>query len=170
MGLPANTVRMCVYSPHWPTLYSEERERLLKTLGSYPVQFAHIGSTSVPGLAAKPIIDILLGVSVPEQKLAITAHLKNLGYDSHGEKGVPGRLFFTLGDPCCFHLHLVDLEGDIWHDHRLFRDSLIADPKLAATYEKLKKRLAVQFPSDRESYTRGKANFIENTIRDLRRH
>jgi GrpB-like predicted nucleotidyltransferase (UPF0157 family) len=169
LGLPRHLVRMHAYSAHWPELFVIEQKRIMQCLAPLAPATQHIGSTAVPGLAAKPIIDILMGVQSKPERTAVCRGLQLLGYEAHGEKGVPGRLFFSCGTPSRFHLHLVQLTGPIWKGHILFRDSLIADPALAAQYETLKRDLARRFPADRDSYTRGKAFFIEKTLAEVGR-
>lgn len=166
IGLPSNQVSLATYSDQWPELFHSERKRVALAMDPLPVSIAHIGSTSVPGMTAKPIIDILVGLQQPVHSIPVQLTLQSIGYHPHGEKGVPGRLFFTAGDPSQFHLHLVEHKGHIWEDHLLFREQLIQLPGLARDYIKIKRELAERFPSDRESYTRGKANFIENAIRE----
>lgn len=164
-GLPFNEVRLTDYCAQWPEQYRVESQRIAEALYPFSISLAHIGSTAIPGLTAKPIIDILLGLQEPVHSIPVQLTLQGMGYRPHGEKGVPGRLFFTAGDPARFHLHLVEYKGSIWKNHLFFRDRLIDNPKLAAQYVKLKRELAERFPQDRESYTRGKADFIENVLR-----
>lgn len=164
VGLDPAVVRLLMYSQEWPVFYAREVERFRLAFRDIPVQVAHIGSTAVPSMMAKPVIDILLGYSEVQDRDDISERLVLLGYDSHGEKGVPGRLFFTFGSPTVYHVHLVKYDGVIWRGHLLFRDCLRNHPRVAAEYTKLKQSLAQRFPEDRDSYTRGKADFIEKTI------
>lgn len=164
LGLPKNLVRLCAYSSRWPEHYRRERQRLSRGLEPLPHCIAHVGSTAVAGLTAKPIIDILLGVAEPSDRDEISEIVQQLGYTAHGEKGVPGRLFYTWGEPRMFHLHLVDYGADIWHKHILFRNCLRTQSRLAAEYVSIKEELADMFPADRDSYTQGKAEFIESAL------
>ncbi len=164
LGLAPKVVQLHLYSAEWPDFYATEIERVSLALADNSVQAAHIGSTAVPSMTAKPIIDILLGYQEMEARDDICERLMMLGYENHGEKGVPGRLFFSFGSPTVYHVHLVEYDGDIWRGHLLFRECLRRNSDVAADYIKLKKDLAQKFPDDRDSYTRGKADFIEKTI------
>jgi GrpB-like predicted nucleotidyltransferase (UPF0157 family) len=124
----------------------------------------HIGSTAVPGLNAKPVIDIMLGLKRGADLYNAQAVLSTLGYVCQGEKGIAGRLFFTQGDPCTHHLHLVEYGGEFWHEHILFRDELIRDHNAAEDYLNIKLTLAKLYPNNREQYTDGKAAVIERIL------
>lgn len=150
-------------------LFSEEKQRIANLLEKISPEIAHIGSTSVVGMDAKPVIDIMVGINCASEIDAAEIALEKRGYVSHGEKGIPGRLFFTLGDPPRIHLHMVTFGGQLWKGHLLFRDILNRNQELAAKYVALKISLARQFPLDRQSYTAGKADFIENVLRLARR-
>lgn len=164
LGLDPAIVQLRLYSAEWPDFYAKEIERFRLAFRDISLQSAHIGSTAVPFMTAKPIIDILLGYQQLEEREDISERLTLLGYASHGEKGVPGRLFFSFGSPTVYHVHLVEHDGAIWRGYLLFRECLRHKPGVAAEYIKLKQTLAQRFPDDRDSYTRGKADFIEKTI------
>jgi GrpB-like predicted nucleotidyltransferase (UPF0157 family) len=168
LGLPSHVVKLARYNPNWPQLFIEEKQRVAGLLAKLNPQIEHIGSTSVPGMDAKPVIDIMLGIKGPEDIDAAEAALLDRGYVSHGEKGIPGRLFFTYGEPPTLHLHMVTYNGPLWKGHLLFRDTLTFNKKLADSYVSLKINLAKQFPTDRQSYTAGKADFIESVLRKAR--
>lgn len=167
-GLPDDLVILSPYSQQWPVLFGEEKQRIAEALDTLMPNIIHIGSTAVPGLTAKPIIDIAIGIENSSCRHAATCLLELIGYKGHGEKGIPGRLFFTFGDPRTFHVHLVETHGVIWNRHILFKERLIAFPEIADAYVDLKTRLAMEFPRNRESYTLGKANFIEKTLETAR--
>jgi GrpB-like predicted nucleotidyltransferase (UPF0157 family) len=129
----------------------------------------HTGSTAVPGLAAKPIIDILAGLRTEDARPAAIAALEAAGYVHRGEQEIPGRDFFRRGDPRQFHVHLTAVGSAFWTDHLAFRDWLRAHPDSAAQYAELKLRLAARFPRDREAYIAGKTNFVADVLRVARR-
>lgn len=164
LGLPKNVVRLAPYSPEWPMLFEKEKARLSDSLRLLDHVVEHIGSTAVPGLHAKPVLDIMIGLPNLQEMEAADAELVKLGYEAKGEKGVPGRLFLTLGDPCLYHVHLTQLHSAFWYEHLLFRDSLRQQETVASNYLAIKIRLAQAYPNDRDSYTRGKADFIEHVI------
>ena len=167
LGLESGTVRVIPYDARWPELYLEEDERIRRALGDLPLSLEHIGSTSVPGLAAKPIIDIMAGRDSHIPARAFVPALESVGYEQRGETGLPGREFFRRGKPRSYHIHLVDIDSVLWRHHIAFRDRLRANPALAAEYVMLKIALAERFPMDRESYIRGKEDFIQSVIADL---
>lgn len=164
-GLAPTDVRVVPYCEYWPAIFKLEKARLLAALPEITPAIEHIGSTAVANLAAKPIIDIMLGLMPCDVTLMeVVQMLESAGYEWHGEKGVLGRNFFTRGEPRVFHLHLVEQHGPIWNNHLLFRTSLCVNPLLAADYATLKAELAARFPDDRESYTQGKSMFIEQAL------
>lgn len=168
LGLSSGTVRVVPYDPDWPRLFMQEADRIRGILGDLPVALEHTGSTAVPGLAAKPILDILGGHPPDADVLSCIAAVERAGYAYRGEQGIPGRHFFRRGDPRSYHLHLAVRDGSFWRDHLTFRDALRGDPKLRAEYEALKLALAERYPSDRESYIDGKTTFVRNAVMGLR--
>jgi GrpB-like predicted nucleotidyltransferase (UPF0157 family) len=170
LGLESGRVRVVPYSDAWPALYAAEIARVSPFLAAVGVGlvFEHSGSTAVPGLAAKPIIDILAGLTAEDERGAAIAALQAAGYVHRGEQEIPGRDFFRRGDPRQYHAHLTTVGSAFWHDHRAFRDWLRMHPDAAAEYVALKRALAARFPSDREAYINGKAAFVEAVLREAR--
>ena len=133
-------------------------------LGPLAAAVEDVGSTAVPGLAAKPVLDILVGAApfpLPDDALAALAAL---GYEYRGDNGVPGRQFFRT-NPRTRHLHVVEFGGEEWLRLTLFRDYCRAHAEVAQQYEALKRRLATDHPHERRRYTEGKAAFIEAVLR-----
>ncbi len=159
-------VEIAEYDPRWPSLYDEERKRILDALGDLAVGVEHAGSTAVPGLGAKPIIDIMVAVRTLSDVEHCIQPLEGLGYEYRGEAGVPGRLFFRkfTGGVRTHHLHIVERSGEQWERNVLFRDYLRLHPDVAGQYYELKKRLAKEFGVDPEGYLAGKAEFIESVL------
>jgi GrpB-like predicted nucleotidyltransferase (UPF0157 family) len=124
----------------------------------------HIGSTSVPGLAAKPIVDV--GVAIEEYPLPETSiqAVVALGYEHVGEYGIPRRHYFRKGRPRTHHLHVLEVKSDEWGKHILFRDYMRAHREEALRYEALKRELARVYQHDREAYTEGKTEFVLATL------
>jgi GrpB-like predicted nucleotidyltransferase (UPF0157 family) len=145
--------------------FAAERTRILTALGDLPAAIEHIGSTAVPGLVAKPIIDILIGHPAIYDRASCVDALQSIGYDSRGESGIPGRDYFRRGSPRSHHLHLVEYGGQLWRDHLRFCNRLRADPALAAMYAKLKRRLAMAHSDDRAAYTEAKGPFVARVLR-----
>lgn len=159
-------VALRAYDPRWPGLFEAERERLLALFPDDFIAVEHIGSTAVPGLAAKPVIDILAGVASMAAARALVAPLCAQGYTASAEfnASLVDRqwLMRWAGGHRTHHLHLVVHGGEVWVQRLRFRDALRADAALAARYAALKADLAARYPNDREAYTEGKAAFVRS--------
>ena len=158
------------YSPLWPAVFDLERQRLLEIFGE-GVVIEHIGSTAVPGLGGKPIIDMMLGTADIAQVDARIPQLEAEGYRYRPEfeKSVPDRRFFTKLDrpPGKFHLHAVPLEGAYWKRQLMVRDALRRYPQVAQQYGRAKQRAAARHPGDRAAYVEAKAEFIRALLKKL---
>lgn len=160
LGLENDTVRLTPYQPDWERAFLGERAWLHETLGNALLEVQHIGSTAVPGLSAKPILDIGVAVQDFNEAFAIVGPLEALGYTYRGEYGIARRHYFVKGKPKTHHLHVLEHSSLEWRNHLRFRDYLRRHPNTAAEYAALKQRLAERFPRDREAYTDGKHAFI----------
>jgi GrpB-like predicted nucleotidyltransferase (UPF0157 family) len=153
------------YDPRWALMYEEERARILTAIGRHLVGIEHVGSTAVPGLAAKPIIDIMPGVRTLADAAHCVAPLRALGYDDvpAREAQIPERRLFRKGPRGAesHHLHMVEVTSAFWERHILFRDYLRAHPDIATEYAALKHELAVRYQNDRDGYTDAKTSFIQ---------
>jgi len=155
-----NEVEIATYDPSWPEIYAGEARAIRQALGDVLIGIEHVGSTAVPGLAAKPVVDMVVRVS---SLAASTLALGALGYDCRGENGIPRRLFFRKGFvefKRTHHLHLIEAGHEQWLSMLAFRDYLRAHPGDARRYEDLKRALAEKYQENR-AYTRGKADFIQ---------
>jgi GrpB-like predicted nucleotidyltransferase (UPF0157 family) len=157
--------------PGWPQQYAAERARLLVALAPATVSdIAHIGSTAIAGMPAKPIIDILIAVpSLSAARETFPALLAPLGYLFWAENPATDRLFFVRGLPPhgerrTHHLHVCTANSDVWTRHLAFRDVLRVRPDEAAAYAALKTQLAHTHREDREGYTRAKEGFIAHIL------
>jgi GrpB-like predicted nucleotidyltransferase (UPF0157 family) len=164
-------VALALYDPRWPELFREEKDHLLACL---PIgllgRIEHFGSTAVPGLTAKPIVDLLVEVTdLQAARVQIAPLLEAQGYDyfwrpTYGDDGPPFYAWFIKRDPGTgsrtHHLHVVESHFVEHWDRLLFRDYLIAHPEVAKEYESLKIHLSSAFPKDRVAYTRGKTEFV----------
>jgi GrpB-like predicted nucleotidyltransferase (UPF0157 family) len=162
-------VRLAEYDARWAELYSEEAARVTAVLAPLSLSLEHIGSTSVPALVAKPVLDLLAGYEDPSLIPAYVAALSEAGYRHRGEQGIPGREFFRRGTPRAYHLHLTHIGAGFWQDQLLFRNLLRTDPPLRASYAALKRELAARYPRDREAYIEGKGPFIRAALDRARR-
>ncbi|MCB9932350.1 MAG: GrpB family protein [Planctomycetes bacterium] len=183
----ADPVIIVDYDPAWPARFAAEAEALLRSLGGAH-GLEHIGSTAVPGLAAKPVIDILLAVddaallettgeeqAVPGEGKPITpagepAHvalvqaIASCDFTYRGVNGLPGRLYFFRHGSASAHVHVAQRDSWFVHDQLLFSDWLRAHPDDAARYEALKRGLAGRFRDDRVAYTNAKSDFIRDVL------
>jgi GrpB-like predicted nucleotidyltransferase (UPF0157 family)/predicted RNA-binding protein associated with RNAse of E/G family len=163
-------VQIVDYDIRWPSIYAEERDRILKATGNRLAAIEHVGSTAVPRLGAKPIIDIMVAVRELSDANKWIPPLKSIGYEyvPEQEKEIPERRFFRKGPEGVpnehFHLHMVEQSGAFWKKHLLFRDYLRSHPEVAQQYCRLKVELAKKCSSDREAYTEAKTSFIESVI------
>jgi GrpB-like predicted nucleotidyltransferase (UPF0157 family) len=152
------------YNSAWPDFYDAERAALQRGTGDLFDAVEHIGSTAVPGLAAKPIIDIAATVSNLDQVTGYLAPLHALGYlyVPEYEAVVPKRRYFRKGLPCACtcHLHIYPVGYAQWDRHIRFRDYLRAHPVTAQAYSELKQYLAVEHRWDRHAYTEAKTAFV----------
>ncbi|MGB2799389.1 MAG: GrpB family protein [Dehalococcoidia bacterium] len=156
------------YDPQWPVLYEEEKGRILGVIGHKIVSIEHIGSTAVRGLAAKPIIDIMIAVRSLADADKCIEPLQDIGYEyvREFEVEIPARRFFRKGPPEArtHHIHMIELTSEFCERHLMFRDYLRTHPEAAQQYYKLKKELAARYGSDREAYAEAKTPFIESIV------
>ena len=166
------------YDPTWPARFEAEKARLLALLPpGLMLRVEHVGSTAIPGLAAKPIVDILVGVAdVTEARVVAVPALERKGYEYFwrpliGDDGPPWYPWFIKRD-CdgtrTHHVHVLDIRWPEFLDWVLFRDSLRSQPAAAARYAGLKQHLADEFPFDRTAYTEAKTAFITEVVRRAR--
>jgi GrpB-like predicted nucleotidyltransferase (UPF0157 family) len=153
------------YDPRWPNLFEELRARVAAALGGLVVIVEHVGSTAVPGLAAKPIIDMDVVVpsvtDIPEAIVRLAA----LGYVHRGDLGIPGREAFTApAGTLRHHLYVCALGSEELRRHRSFRDYLLTHPDDARAYGALKKEAALRFRNDRPAYNEAKTQFVEAVL------
>lgn len=168
LGLESKVVRLIAYDARWPLLFQEEAERLraaVAAAGLPPLHFEHVGSTAVPGLAAKPVLDIAAARSQDVEAARYVSALEAAGYTYRGDGGLPGRDFFRRGALRSHHLHMVEQGSEHWRRYLVFRDALRRDARLLQEYCSLKQDLAQQYPRDREAYIEGKRAFIDEAIR-----
>ena len=154
------------YDDDWPRLFREIAEPVRRALGDLAVAVEHVGSTAVPGLAAKPVIDVDVVVRRAADVPVAIERLRDLGYVYQGDKGIPGRAAF-LWPPAAprHHLYVVVAESKPHLDHLRFRDHLRSNPDLAHEYAELKKVLAARHAADREGYAAAKAEFVARVLR-----
>jgi GrpB-like predicted nucleotidyltransferase (UPF0157 family) len=161
---PNEKIVVVSYDPAWADEFAQEREKIAGALGDAFVELDHIGSTAVPGLSAKPIIDLQMTVESMEEAEQLIQPLEALGY-VYKPQDDKWHLFLSKGSPRTHHLHIV-LHGS-W-DHRrhvLYRDYLREHPEVADQYDELKRKLAEKFADDRAAYTDAKTAFVEAVVK-----
>jgi GrpB-like predicted nucleotidyltransferase (UPF0157 family) len=166
----ANPIIVLDYDPNWPGLFQSLRKRIADTLGDRAAAIEHVGSTAVPGLAAKPIIDIDVLLASETMLTAAIERLASLGYVHRGNLGIPEREAFRApaNDPP-HHLYVCTPRSAEFGRHIAFRDYLRAHPKEAKIYGDMKIALAERFREDRPAYNTAKTEFVaELTSRAIR--
>ena len=159
------TVQIAEYDPAWPERYRALAARAASALGGLALAVEHVGSTAVPGLPAKPVIDLDVVVRPQDLQQAIQ-RLAGLGYVHRGELGIPGRhAFRPPPGEAKHHLYVCVPGSSGLHEHLLFRDRLRAHPRLAAEYAALKRQLAERHREDPEAYQHAKRTFIDALAR-----
>jgi GrpB-like predicted nucleotidyltransferase (UPF0157 family) len=153
------------YDPAWPATFRRVRERVAAALGPLALAVEHVGSTAVPGLAAKPIVDLDVVIADRGDLPEVVRRLRPLGYHHQGDLGVPGREAFTTpaGWPA-HHLYVCAAGSRPLLLHLAFRDALRADASTAVAYADLKRALAVRHGHHRAAYTEAKSDFIERVL------
>ena len=163
-GLAHGSVQLAEWTPRWAELFSAEASRMRVALGDLTVAIEHYGSTSVPGLVAKPILDILVGGPEATDPSPYIDALTPLGYDYAEQAGVPDHLVFGRGSARTHLVHVVRYGGDAWRRALAFRDALRRDAGLRDAYAALKRELAGRHGAERSRYTAEKSVFIERVL------
>ncbi len=172
-GKPDASVEVVPYSKMWPVLFEQERAALQAAVGDMARSIEHIGSTAVPGLSAKPTIDILLVVDSTEEFLKRLPRVEALGYDYRADNTFVGsetHLFLrkVSNGSRTHHLHVLRSGSPEIDDYRLLRDALRDSPALAREYQRLKLVLAAEYAGDRNRYVTGKASWVDGIVASLR--
>lgn len=163
IGLKRGTVKLVPHDENWSTLFEKERQILSNKFGEKILAIEHIGSTAIPGLLAKPIIDMNVAVKDLDDIDDFVIGLQELGYEYIPERRYADRQFFPKGHPDnrTHHLNLVEIDSETaWMNQLFFRDYLTKHAKEREEYAKLKEELAEQFADQREEYTERKSDFI----------
>lgn len=166
LGLSAAEVRHAAEHDAWTMAFAQEAMLLREALGAAALRIEHVGSTAVPALIAKPILDLLVAVARLADADELTPALQSAGYNHRAAGDSPQRRYFVKGSRQwrLAHLSVVALGSEGYREQIAFRDMLRGDAALVDQYATLKRDLAVQFPADREAYTEGKAAFIRAAL------
>lgn len=165
-------LRLVTHDGTWAARFSAEAERIRGALGTRVLAVEHVGSTAVPGLVGKPVLDLGLAVDSAEAADACVAPLTALGYEYRGPYGDdPRRRYYVLDrrGRRAVQVHLYVLPASGWDEKLAFRDALRADPGLAAAYAAEKRRVAEAVGWDKRAYSVAKGPFVERALADLRR-
>ena len=171
IGVKRGTVKLVPYDPKWAEVYREEEQLLRSVLGHHVIDIQHVGSTSVEGLNAKPIIDIAIGIKSLDIAESFRSPLEQLGYECRGHAGVEGRVFFAKGSEHLrtHYLHIVVYDGVNWRSYVHFRDYLRRHRGSVKDYSTLKTALAKEFSEERAKYTEAKNEFISHILEKARK-
>jgi GrpB-like predicted nucleotidyltransferase (UPF0157 family) len=164
--VPQAPIIIVPYDAAWPSMFDAERTLLEGRIARYIIGgLEHIGSTAVPELPAKPVIDIMVGVRSLEDSRPALPLLEPLGYCYFPYKSDVMHWFCKPSDEVrTHHLHLVPFSSRLWHERLRFRDHLRAHPEARAAYATLKQQLAARHRDDREAYTEQKTSFIQTIL------
>jgi GrpB-like predicted nucleotidyltransferase (UPF0157 family) len=174
----SDSIYLAEYNSRWPSMFEEERARLQAAIGEWVADIQHVGSTSIPGIAAKPIIDIAVHLhSLVDALKCITPLVEHLQYECLGEFGIPDRIYFRKltntplpgqshdGVGRTLQLHMYELSHEQYEKQITFRDYLRAHLDTAREYEALKRELSVRHAGDVEAYADAKSDFVQSILR-----
>ena len=162
INLNNRVIEVVDYDPNWKNIFETEKVALAKAIGSNAVKIEHIGSTSVVGLSAKPVIDILIEVSNLEELDASDKQINALGYTIKGENGIAGRRYFQKGgNQRSHHVHAFQTSDSHLQRHRVFKKYLTAHPVIALEYGSIKKEAVSKSDNNINVYMALKNDFIQ---------
>lgn len=167
LGLDYGELRLVPARQDWLALGAALTGAVSEALADHSFSIEHVGSTSVPGLLAKPILDLAVGVDDPAPGI-FEQELEEAGWEYRGDAGDSGGLVFVLETRPLHrvaHMHVVQRDGTEWRNYLAFRDRLRRDAAARAKYESAKRALLAEFPSDRKSYQAGKETTVESLLR-----
>jgi len=164
LGLENGQVVLVPSTNSWSEAFEREASNLKLVMKDRLLGIEHVGSTAIPGIRAKPILDIMVGVANPTDRPDLAPDLTELNYEIRPNAGLPAEHVFAKGTPRTHLLHVVEYDGEVWQQKLAFRDALRADDQLALAYEKLKVELSLRFAADRAAYTDGKTEFVRGIV------
>jgi GrpB-like predicted nucleotidyltransferase (UPF0157 family) len=169
IGLKNDTVQIVPYDSEWKNLFEIEKDKISKIFGNSIIGIEHVGSTSVEGLIAKPIIDVTVGINDYIENIAgiVSGFVKN-GYKDKGDQKDDGGYLIAKeeNDITTFHIHIVEYGAGLWEIYLSFRDKLRTDPRIFKEYTELKTSLAKKYSGERLKYTKSKDQFIKSIFND----
>ena len=168
LGLDRKNVKLSKYNPNWKKAFEAEKKAIEDTLEKELVDIEHIGSTAIPGMSAKPILDFMIAIDSVDHYEKFIVPLKELGYEFRRDnRSTQEHVLFVKGaeDFRTHYLKLTQKDSEFWNEHILFRDYLINNPDIAKEYQELKEGLQKIHGSNRETYTEQKAEFIKKILK-----
>lgn len=166
IGLNKSLVTVYPYDETWPMEYQKEKEILQEHLQGLDVRIEHVGSTAIPGLSAKPIIDIAIGAKNEEDLFKIAKRLEDAGYDMLNSYEEKGEVLARKGTPECrtHYIHIQLLGSEYWNEFMYFKKFMLDHPESVKEYQKLKEELSIKYADERKKYTASKNEFISNIL------
>jgi GrpB-like predicted nucleotidyltransferase (UPF0157 family) len=131
LGLESDQLKLLQEHDAWASEFARERQRIAEVLRPYILGIEHVGSTALPSIPAKPVLNILIEVPSFERARATIAPMEFLGYEHRDEYGIPRRHYFVKGNTRTHHVHMLEMGGETWRNMLVFRDALLARPSLA---------------------------------------
>ncbi len=166
IGLKRGKVQLKQYNPKWEELFKQESMLISSAISNFLLDIQHVGSTAIPKIVAKPIIDMAGAINSVENIDKIIVPMYGIGYTYRGEQGIPGRHLFVKGDEDrrTHHFHVMQTDHHEWKDQILFRDFMREHPQEAKQYSEFKQKLFIQYGNDRGKYTDSKTDFIQTML------
>jgi GrpB-like predicted nucleotidyltransferase (UPF0157 family) len=164
LGLPAGQVVLFDAHEAWANEFELEKARIADAIGVHVLDVQHFGSTAIPGVPAKPILDILVGVEDFDDAATCVAPLEKIGYRYRHEHGIPRRHYFVRGDSRTHHLHMVEMGSGYWRSAVEFRDTLKSHPRSARIYAESKRALAAMYSRNKSAYQREKDRVVQSLL------
>jgi GrpB-like predicted nucleotidyltransferase (UPF0157 family) len=157
--MPKSPIVLVPHDPDWACAFEGARAAIMEACCGHVFEVHHVGSTAIPGIAAKPVIDLLALLRRHEDGFSCVSDMAALGFEFGGEAGISGRHYFRKGEPRTHHVHMYQSDHAEVGRHIRFRDYLRHHPKEASAYEALKHKLAARFGGDTRSYCDAKSEF-----------
>lgn len=167
LGLDKNKVVIVPYSAEWAEEFQKEKKRLKNLLKDTALSIEHVGSTSIPGLSAKPIVDIAVAVKHKGTLKSLIPFFSDNGYDVMDSIETTGEILVRKGSPQLrtHYIHIEVIGSTFWNNHIIFRDYLLEHPDVVKKYEQLKQKISEKYKDERKKYTAAKNAFIQDILR-----
>lgn len=172
IGLKSGAVRLAKNHAEWAAYFASESNNIKNVLADIYCIIEHVGSTAIPGIAAKPIVDIAIGLLDMSQREIVTTRLESIGFRYRGYRDDSGGYIFDVLEQniALCYIHLVTIDSEQWKRYILFRDYLLTSATARRRYEKTKYDLAERYPEERKSYTAAKKTIIDSLVDEARRN